>query len=59
MNTVSEYDEARHLSGSDWVQYQALRGQEEDLRRRAKAMLEAADKLGELATAVLTANNLV
>lgn len=59
MNTVNEYDEARHLSGSAWVQYQALRGQEEDLRRRAEAMLDAADKLGELATAVLTTNNLV
>lgn len=50
---VSEYDKAVHLSGADWVKYQSLRGQEEDLRKRAEAMLEAADRLGELAASVL------
>jgi hypothetical protein len=41
------------LPNDRFVQYQALRGQEADLRKRAEAMLESADKLGELATSIL------
>lgn len=41
------------LPNNRFVQYQALRGQEADLRKRAEAMLESADKLGELATGIL------
>lgn len=50
---VSEYNEALKLSPEDWTKYQALRGQEADLRKRAQAMLEAADRLGELAVGIL------
>ena len=41
------------LPNDRFVRYQALRGQEADLRKRAEAMLEAADKLGELAMSIL------
>lgn len=41
------------LPHNRFVQYQALRGQEADLRKRAEAMLESADKLGELAMGIL------
>jgi hypothetical protein len=41
------------LPNDRFVQYQALRGQEADLRKRAEAMLESADKLGELAMGIL------
>ena len=50
---VSEYNEALRLPPEDWTKYQALRGQEADLRKRAQAMLEAADRLGELAVGIL------
>lgn len=49
----SEYDQARHLTDEQWVRYQALRGQEADLRKRAEAMLVAADRLGKLAVNIL------
>ncbi len=41
------------LPNNRFVQYQALRGQEADLRKRAEVMLESADKLGELAMGIL------
>lgn len=50
---MSEYNEAVHLSGDDWVKYQALRGQEAELRKNAEAMIEAANRLGELATSII------
>lgn len=50
---MSEYNEALKLSPEDWTKYQALRGQEADLRKRAEAILEAADRLGELASNIV------
>lgn len=41
------------LPDNRFVHYQALRGQEEALRKEALAKLEAADKLGELAMGIL------
>ena len=41
------------LPHNRFVTYQALRGQEETLRKEALAKLEAADKLGELAMNIL------
>lgn len=41
------------LPHNRFVQYQALRGQEETLRKEAMVKLEAADKLGELAMNIL------
>lgn len=41
------------LPHNRFVQYQALRGQEEALRKEAMVKLEAADKLGELAMNIL------
>lgn len=41
------------LPHNRFVTYQALRGQEETLRKEALAKLEAADKLGEQAMSIL------
>lgn len=41
------------LPDKEFTMYQTLRGQEETLRKRASAVLEAADALGEQAMNIL------